>query len=113
MPIRSYLPIAIAMLSAAGLSFGAARVAVDRVETGARVGILNALTDGGMNWTRVEVDGLQVRLSGTAPDEAARFAAISATNLRGLYLPEDPFARFREMQPEGVLGHSILVYRVQ
>ena len=78
MPIRSYVPIAVAMLMAAGLSLGAARVAVDRVETGARVGILNVLTDGGMNWARVEVDGLQVRLSGTAPDEGARFTALSA-----------------------------------
>lgn len=47
------------------------------------------------------------------PDPKPRYAAISATNLRGVYLPDDPFARFRELQPEAVLAHSILVYRVQ
>lgn len=41
------------------------------------------------------------------------YAAISATNLRGVYLPDDPFAGFRELRPEAVLAHSILVYRVQ
>lgn len=42
-----------------------------------------------------------------------KYAAISATNLHGLYLPADPFARFRELKPIAVLAHSLLVYRVQ
>ena len=78
MPIRSYVPIAVAMLSAAGLSVAAARVAVDRIETGARLGLVRVLAEGGHSWARVDVDGLQVRLSGTAPDETTRFAALSA-----------------------------------
>ncbi|MGD8276563.1 MAG: phospholipid carrier-dependent glycosyltransferase, partial [Gemmatimonadota bacterium] len=42
-----------------------------------------------------------------------KYAVISATNLHGLYLPADPFARFRELEPITVLAHSLLVYRVQ
>lgn len=78
MPLRSYVPIAIAMVMAAGLSVLGARVAVDRVETSARIGIARAISDGGHGWAQASVDGLRVILTGTAPDEAARFGVISA-----------------------------------
>lgn len=41
-----------------------------------------------------------------------RFIAISATNLHGVYLNGDPFARFRDIEPYRVLGHSMFVYKV-
>jgi 4-amino-4-deoxy-L-arabinose transferase-like glycosyltransferase len=43
-------------------------------------------------------------------ETAPRFAVISATNLAGVYLPSDPFARFRDMEPIAVLGQSLLVF---
>jgi hypothetical protein len=45
--------------------------------------------------------------------DSGDWVAISATNLRGLYLPrKDTYARFLSQEPVAVIGHSILVYRV-
>ena len=79
MSLRSSAPFVIAILLAAVLSFVTARVAVEKIEAGARAALSDALTEAGhRDWSRVSVDGLQVVLTGTAPDEAARFAAMSA-----------------------------------
>lgn len=78
MRIRTYLPVSIAIVTAAALSIFTAAVAVEKIETGARVGILRALYDENVGWARVSVSGLQVQLSGTAPDEASRFKALAA-----------------------------------
>ena len=78
MGLRTYLPVAIAMFGAAALSIFTATVAVEKIETGSRVGIVRALAEDGIGWVRVHVDGLQVQLSGTAPDEAGRFKAMAA-----------------------------------
>jgi hypothetical protein len=37
---------------------------------------------------------------------------ISATNLQGAYFPTDPFARFRNMEPEAVVAGTMYVYRL-
>jgi hypothetical protein len=47
-------------------------------------------------------------LEGPAP----RFAAISATNLIGLYLNGDPFGDLRRREPYRVLGHTMFIYEV-
>ncbi|HUF65749.1 MAG TPA: glycosyltransferase family 39 protein [Gemmatimonadaceae bacterium] len=39
--------------------------------------------------------------------------AISATNLNGGYMPGDIFARFRDIEPDAVVAHSILIYRLR
>ena len=48
------------------------------------------------------------------PDEAlangARHCAVSVTLLHGLYVPNDLFAAFRPLRPEGRAGYSILIY---
>lgn len=38
---------------------------------------------------------------------------ISATNLRGAYFNGDPFARFRDIEPEAVIAHTMYVYRIK
>jgi hypothetical protein len=38
---------------------------------------------------------------------------ISATNRRGVYLPGDPFAALRAVEPDTVLAHTLFVYRVK
>ena len=78
MRIRTYLPVSIAIVTAAALSIFTAAVAVEKIETGARVGILRALYDENVGWAPVSVSGLQVQLSGTAPDESSRFQALAA-----------------------------------
>jgi len=45
--------------------------------------------------------------------ESGDWVAISATNLRGLYLPrKDTYARFLDEEPVATIGHSILIYRI-
>lgn len=46
-----------------------------------------------------------------APDPPPRFIAISATNLSGGYVG-DAFARFRDIEPYRVLGHSMFIYEL-
>ena len=41
-----------------------------------------------------------------------RFAAISATNLVGLYFGADPFGGLRNRPPYRVLGHTVFIYEV-
>jgi hypothetical protein len=45
--------------------------------------------------------------------ESGDWVAISATNLRGLYLPrKDAYERFLDEEPVATVGHSILIYRI-
>jgi OOP family OmpA-OmpF porin len=66
-----------AFAGAAALSVLAAGFAVSAIEDGSRRAVRDALDARGMVWAEVGSDGLQVFLAGTAPDEAARFAALS------------------------------------
>jgi len=50
--------------------------------------------------------------TGPAPEPAPEYAVISATNLHGIYLANQPFAQFLEAQPVAVLAHSLKVYRL-
>lgn len=47
------------------------------------------------------------------PAETPRWVAISATNLAGNYLDGDPFARFRMVQPDRIVGGSIFVFMLE
>jgi hypothetical protein len=49
--------------------------------------------------------------SAAAPEPT--HAVISATNLHGVYLPGDPFARFRAVRPDTVLARTLFVYRLR
>ncbi|MBK5934526.1 OOP family OmpA-OmpF porin [Rhodovulum imhoffii] len=75
--------------AAGGLAFLTATLIVNRIERGAHTVVSAALSAEDIGWAEVAVDGLQVHLSGTAPDEAARFraltvagGAVDATRLR-------------------------------
>lgn len=41
-----------------------------------------------------------------------RYVAISATNLTGTYFGNDPFKRFRDQEPDHVVGNTIYLYRI-
>lgn len=47
------------------------------IERFSKLGVRRALAEAGHSWARVEADGLQVIVSGTAPTEAMRFRALS------------------------------------
>ena len=55
------------------VAYGAARV----IESRTVKAVTARLTDESIDWITVATDGLQVRLSGTAPNEAARFRAVN------------------------------------
>ena len=58
-------------------AIGGAWYAADYLERSSRTAVDAALRDGGLDWTGVETDGLQLILTGTAPDEPARFRAVT------------------------------------
>lgn len=72
------VPHLLALAVGAAGCVGAAFWARDLVEAQAQTGLGLVLARHGHDWTEIAVDGLQVTLSGTAPDEATRFAALSA-----------------------------------
>lgn len=72
------LPHLLAVLVAAAGCVGAAIWAKSMVERMALSDVGFALSAGGFDWTSIHADGLAVTLTGTAPDEATRFAALSA-----------------------------------
>jgi OOP family OmpA-OmpF porin len=77
MRLSSFVPVTLAVLLGGAACFGVAVAAVSAIETQSRREVTIQLVEAGHDWADVDIDGLQVILSGTAPDEAARFAAIS------------------------------------
>ncbi len=73
----SYLPHLIAIVIAASACLGAAFWAKDRVEAKALTDIGLVLSQAGLDWAELSVNGLSITMNGTAPDEATRFAALS------------------------------------
>lgn len=68
----------VTLLLAGALCYGAAILAVDRVEARMAGAVRTALAERGLGWAEASPDGMLVRLAGTAPDEAARFRALAA-----------------------------------
>lgn len=74
--ISSLLPGVLAIIFAALAALLVAGAAVTRIEQSAQSDVNRELVEAGLTWARVDVDGLQVKLGGTAPDEATRFRAL-------------------------------------
>ncbi len=74
---KPLLPVLVTFALAAAVSVGAATYAVEQIETRSVRAIADKIAAGGLDWAGVSADGLQVDLTGTAPDEAARFRALS------------------------------------
>jgi len=71
------ITIALIFAVSAGLSLVAASLAVSKVEDSSEFAVRRALDLGGHDWAEVQADGLKVILTGTAPDEATRFNALT------------------------------------
>ncbi|PPB81066.1 OOP family OmpA-OmpF porin [Albidovulum inexpectatum] len=75
--MRRTLLTGIALAVGLIFSIGTSVWSVGVLETRSVAAVENALERNGLTWVHVDADGLQVQLSGTAPNEAARFRALS------------------------------------
>ena len=75
--IRHFIPHVLAIIFAGTACFGIAFWAKDLIERRSLTDISLALSSQGHEWAEATADGLQVTLTGTAPDEATRFSALS------------------------------------
>ncbi|MEO0915660.1 MAG: OmpA family protein [Pseudomonadota bacterium] len=75
--VAGFIPHALAIMIAATGCVGAAFWAKNQIEQAALTDLSLVLAQAGHDWTDVAVDGLSVHLTGIAPDEATRFAALS------------------------------------
>ncbi|MBJ3761689.1 OmpA family protein [Maribius pontilimi] len=73
----SLLPGLLTFAIAAVISVFAASLAVSQIEDRSTASVERALRDAGLDWVNAGSDGLRLSLTGTAPDEAARFRALS------------------------------------
>lgn len=72
------MPHTLAILIAGTACLGVAFWAKERIERETSIDVGLILAQSGQDWAEVTTDGLQVALFGTAPNEATRFAALSA-----------------------------------
>ncbi len=77
MRLSSYLPAAVAFIVAALAAVAVATMSVNAIESASRGQVDRVLRAEGLDWPLVSVDGLQVTISGTAPDEATRFRVLT------------------------------------
>ncbi|MDJ0637421.1 MAG: OmpA family protein [Paracoccaceae bacterium] len=75
--LSGFVPHTLAIFVAAAGCVAVAFWAKDLIEQAAYDDLNLAFSQSGHDWTDVAVDGLSVELTGTAPDEATRFAALS------------------------------------
>lgn len=78
---RSVLTVLTLAVAGAASWEAATRIATE-IEARSLTQARAALTAEGQTWARVATDGLAVRISGVAPDEVARFRALSAVSSR-------------------------------
>ncbi len=105
--LTPYLPWAV-FAGAALLSLLAAALLGGTVEQQTRADLEAAFVQERMTWVEVETDGLRVHLSGTAPDEPARLAAL---RLAGGVVHS---ARLRDsIEAENTAGTVAPVFRIE
>ena len=83
-------------VAASALAVLAAWLAAFVIEARSAQAVRSQLLDQGITWAEVSADGLQVRLSGTAPNEAARFRAV---NLAGGVIDANRVRDFLDVPP--------------
>ncbi len=77
MRLSSLLILATTFAMAASLSLVAAGFSANWLEQSTEIAVRDALDQSDHDWAEVTANGLQVELTGTAPDEASRFSVIS------------------------------------
>ncbi|PZQ96681.1 MAG: hypothetical protein DI533_13905 [Cereibacter sphaeroides] len=79
MNLHPRLVLPAAFVLAAGLSVLTSLWAAHAIESRTGAAVKSLMTREGLSWVDVGTDGLQVRLGGTAPNEALRFRAMNLT----------------------------------
>ncbi len=79
MRLSSLLILFATFAAGALLSLVAASLSADLIEDTSKKAVEHELSLAGMDWAEVHAEGLQIFLAGTAPSEAQRFRAVSAT----------------------------------
>lgn len=77
MRVSSSLIILAAFITAGFASFFGASFAVEAIENRSVDAVALAMETNDQDWVEVDADGLQLHLSGTAPNEATRFRALT------------------------------------
>ncbi|NVK47543.1 MAG: OmpA family protein [Rhodobacteraceae bacterium] len=78
MRISEFLPVFAALIAGLILSLGAAAIGATVIENTSTKAVDNQLAMRGYDWVDVQGDGLQIVLTGTAPDEQTQLAAQRA-----------------------------------
>ncbi|SEL17503.1 OmpA family protein [Pacificibacter marinus] len=78
MRLSSLLPVLGAFCAAAILSLGAASIGANTIQRTSQSAVAAQMELAGFEWVTVDADGLQVILTGNAPNEAAQLAAQRA-----------------------------------
>lgn len=78
MRISEFLPVFAALVAGFTLSLGAAAIGARVIEGTSTTAVENQLAMRGYDWVDVQGDGLQIVLTGTAPDEQTQLAAQRA-----------------------------------
>ncbi|MEO1537373.1 MAG: OmpA family protein [Pseudomonadota bacterium] len=76
--VSGFIPHLLAIAISAAGCVGVAFWAKNKIENAALIDLDLVLSQAGHDWAEITVDGLLVELSGVAPDEATRFAALSS-----------------------------------
>ncbi|WP_422071808.1 OmpA family protein [Tranquillimonas rosea] len=97
---RARLPALIAFGTAGAVAFGAAALSVSEIERRSVEAVDTALESAGHGWSEVNADGLQLTLTGTAPDEATRFRALSIA--AGIVDPSRVIDRMQVAEAEAI-----------
>ncbi len=66
-----------AFVTACTVALGSSALLAGLVEARSKAGLTSALLEERLNFVSLDTDGLLITMTGTAPDEAARFAALS------------------------------------
>lgn len=74
---RSWLAGVLLLAAGAGGAYATAQWAAERIEARTDSRVRAALSDAGLDWADVATDGLNIRLSGSAPDELNRVRATT------------------------------------
>ncbi len=79
MRLRYSTAVIVTFAVSIALALVGAGFAVTKIEEASETAVRRALNLAGHDWAEVQSDGLRVVLTGTAPDEATRFNALTAT----------------------------------
>lgn len=111
MRLRAVLFAMLTLPAAGSLAYAAADRATDWFERTINDRIVTALTVAGEDWAAIRVDGLQVTLTGEAPDETGRFRATELIRRVAPLAALADASRSRRIEPLAPPGFALELLR--